>query len=115
LIQGLASLVLGVLILYNDDSNPSFTRYLSFSFNKILLPSFRVINNIMKKKRQSIQTIITKRIGADEFLSKLNALRDSDYIKHFSDLNTVFSFFLSFFLSPFCFKYKKKIEAGEKC
>jgi hypothetical protein len=58
-IQGLAAFVLGICFEFNDDSIPSLSR-------------------------TSIQSIVINRLGADQYLNRLNRLRESQHFKQCS-------------------------------
>ena len=58
--QALSALVLGLALEFNDDSQPSM-------------------------KRGNIQDIIVKRIGTEVFTSKLDYLKDEDFLKISTD------------------------------
>lgn len=66
-IQGLAAYLLGVCFEYNDDSIPSLSR-------------------------TAIQSIVVNRVGADQYISRLNRLKESRAFSRYNhEVDPVFS------------------------
>ena len=69
--QSLSAFVLGIILQFNDNSGPTL-------------------------RKEDIQEIILSRIGEDQFLQKLQALRDSEAVRNNNDLTLVCFFFFFF-------------------
>jgi len=75
-VQSLSAFVLGIILQFNDNSGPTL-------------------------RKEDIQEIILSRIGEDQFLQKLQALRDSEAVRNNNDLTLVCFFFFFFSLISF--------------